>query len=233
MTVGLNRASRMNVILDLDQTLISGEDVESIGHVKAQKLAEKFRCEVFKDEDGTPLYYIYERPYLQEFLDFLFATFNVSVWTAATSDYAIFVIKKFILIPNKPYRKLDFIFTKDHVAVSQKAYKTQKKLDYVYQVTSMYGSTMKSFSLHEQNREYGCPTYDKSNTVILDDNEEVRDAQPSNCIPAEPFYVTSSDAQHDTFLATVAKTLYNRFYFSPNNVHHQQQQQRIYSNNNL
>ena len=45
---------------------------------------EKFS---YHDMDGY--YIVFERPGLQEFLDYLFANYIVSVWTAATKDYAI------------------------------------------------------------------------------------------------------------------------------------------------
>ena len=40
-------------------------------------------------------YKVFERPGLQEFLDYLFANFNVSVWTAASKSYALFIIDKY------------------------------------------------------------------------------------------------------------------------------------------
>ena len=93
----------MNVVLDLDQTLISAEDWDSKDFKKHKNKAKKFE---FHDMDGY--YIVFERPNLQSFLDYLFANFNVSVWTAASKDYALFIIDKIIL--SKPGRHLDWIF---------------------------------------------------------------------------------------------------------------------------
>jgi hypothetical protein len=51
-------------------------------------------------------YIIFERPGLQQFLTFLFKNFNVSIWTAASKDYALFIIDKIIIAGNKN-RKID------------------------------------------------------------------------------------------------------------------------------
>ena len=78
-----------HVILDLDQTIISAETPKEIDLTGQDKIkAKKF---TFHDMDNY--YIVFERPGLQKFLDFLFANFSVSVWTAASKDYAAFIIK--------------------------------------------------------------------------------------------------------------------------------------------
>ena len=63
---------KINVILDLDSTLICAEPIESL---------PKGDFSEFKVYNMDDYYKVFERPYLQEFLDFLFANFNVSIWT--------------------------------------------------------------------------------------------------------------------------------------------------------
>ena len=94
---------KLTLILDLDQTLISGEAYEDLDLKKYKK-----KDKLFTSNDMEGFYKIYSRPYLQEFLDYAFSNFNVIIWTAATKDYALFIIEK-IIINNKPDRKLDFI----------------------------------------------------------------------------------------------------------------------------
>ena len=91
-------------VLDLDQTLISAEPAEEYDFSKNKSKAKQF---VFHDMDGY--YVVFERPGLQPFLTYLFDNFNVSIWTAASKDYALFIIEKIILAGNKN-RKIDFIF---------------------------------------------------------------------------------------------------------------------------
>jgi hypothetical protein len=75
----MSKHKRINVVLDLDQTLVSAEDWNTQDFKKYKKKAKKFQ---FHDMDGY--YIVFERPNLQSFLDYLFANFNVSVWTAAS-----------------------------------------------------------------------------------------------------------------------------------------------------
>ena len=81
--------NKPNIILDLDQTLISAEVSEEHNFKKYEMKSKLFD---YKDMDGY--YIVYERPGLQKFLDYLFENFNVSIWTAASKDYALFIIEK-------------------------------------------------------------------------------------------------------------------------------------------
>lgn len=170
-----------NVILDLDQTLISAEEVK------------KFNAEKYKEKMQTTQHYmmdkqyiIFARPHLQEFLDYLFENFNVSVWTAATKSYALFIIEKFINI--KPNRKLDFIFFSYHCDYSQKCNKGLKGLSLLWE----------NFNLYH---------YNPFNTVIIDDNPDVKDIQECNCYAIKPYYFTRIGSENDKELLTLIERL--------------------------
>ena len=78
----------INVLLDLDNTLIYSISVEKI---KKKPWMKKFKIyEMNKD------YIVFERPGLQKFLNWIFKHFNVSVWSAATPDYVEFIAKNII-----------------------------------------------------------------------------------------------------------------------------------------
>lgn len=164
----------LNLLLDLDQTLISAEATEEHDFKKYRKKSKLFE---FKDMDGY--YIVYERPHLQEFLDYAFENYNVSVWTAASKDYALFIIDKMIL--KKPGRKLDWIFFSYHCDLSKKQKKGTKDLEMMWDVYKVDG-------------------YGKNNTLILDDYDEVCKTQPHNCIIAKPFEFTDEGSENDTFL---------------------------------
>ena len=168
--------NKINLILDLDQTLISAEANEEYDFKKNRDKAKKFE---FQDMDGY--YIVFERPGLQDFLDFIFANFNVSVWTAASKDYAIFIIDK-IIIKDKNERKIDWIFFSYHCKISQKIKHTSKDLSILWE-------------------EYNLPGYNKNNTIILDDyKENVYLPQKNRCILAKPFYFTDNESENDKFL---------------------------------
>lgn len=167
--------SRINVLLDLDQTLISAEAEEDYDIKKHGERAKLFS---FEDMDGY--YIVFERPGLQPFLDYLFANFNVSIWTAASKDYALFIIEKMILA-RKPERQLDYIFFSYHCDVSKRRKNGTKDLRMLWEV-------------------YGIEGYTANNTIIIDDYNEVFKTQPDNCIVAIPFEFTKEGSENDNFL---------------------------------
>ena len=78
-----------HIVLDLDETLLSALEVEEYHEFKDKLVDKKCPYHIFEG-----YYYIYERPGVQEFLDFLFKNYKVTVWTAASREYALYVIKK-------------------------------------------------------------------------------------------------------------------------------------------
>ena len=185
----------INILLDLDQTLISAEvlqeDEDDIDEEYDEEIYDideyKMKAINFDFENMDNYYVIFARPGLQKFLDFLFANFNVSVWTAASKDYAMFIIEKMILM-NKPERKLDYVFCSYHCKITDKVKNGTKDLSILWD-------------------KYKLPGYNKNNTYILDDYDEVYETQPDNCIIAEPFYFTHDGSEHDSFLPKLTRKL--------------------------
>tara|TARA_Y100000389_G_scaffold117267_1_gene114464 strand:- start:1242 stop:1829 length:588 start_codon:yes stop_codon:yes gene_type:complete len=177
----MKQRRKINVILDLDQTIISAEDWNTEEIKKNKKKAKEF---IFHDMDGY--YIVFERPNLQSFLDYLFANFNVSVWTAASKDYAAFIIENVIL--TKPNRHLDWVFFSYHCDISNNRKNGSKDLAMLWE-------------------EYQLEGYNKDNTVILDDYDEVYNTQPDNCIIAAPFEFDDDNSENDTYLLDLQKSL--------------------------
>lgn len=167
-----------NFILDLDQTIISAEPCEEYDFKKNKSKAKKFRFHNMEN-----LYIVFERPYLQEFLTYLFDNFNVSIWTAATKDYALFIIDKIILAGNSN-RKLDYIFFDYHCGISKKLKNKTKNLSLLWDI-------------------YKIDHFNNNNTVILDDYDEVYNTQPNNCIIAKPFEFKDENSDEDIFLKNI------------------------------
>jgi hypothetical protein len=174
--------SKMNIILDLDQTIISAESTDDYDFKKNKSKAKNF---VFHDMDGY--YIVFERPGLQKFLDYLFVNCNVSVWTAASKDYALFIIDK-IILKNKANRNLDWIFFSYHCDISKNKKNGSKNLAMLWDVYKLKG-------------------YNKDNTIIIDDYEEVYETQPDNCIIAVPFEFEKENSYKDKYLKDLKKQL--------------------------
>jgi len=173
------------LILDLDETIIysvSKEEKKKLSKGEKDKLKSMTKHEMDKG-----YYTVIERPGLQEFLDFAFKNFNVSVWTAASKDYALFIIEKIIL--NKDSRrKLDWILFSYHCEASQERMDSVKNLKMVWNIYKMNG-------------------YTKSNTIIMDDHPDVFKAQKKNCIFMYPFKLENKDSAGDKFLLNLIPKL--------------------------
>lgn len=177
-------SSKPNIFLDIDQTLIAAvplvidEDDEDEDFFDFRKYKEKAKRFDFENMDDY--YVIFERPYLQKFLDYLFENFNVNIWTAASKDYALFIIEH-IIIGNHQNRKIDYTFFNYHCSLSSKFKKGTKDLSMLWDV-------------------YKDHNFSPLNTFILDDYDEVYNTQPNNCIFADAFHFTKKGSEKDKFL---------------------------------
>lgn len=173
----------INIILDLDNTLISAIDDEDARNMDIELLYRQQRAFEWMYMDND--FKIFFRPGLQEFLCWLFKHFNVSVWTAASQSYAIFIIDNIIL--TRPERKLDFILWSDHCKTSKSMYRHNKCIDMLSEIIP--------------------DEYRPDRTFIIDDLPEVYMSQPTKCIHIRPFDVTDPESVNDTELARVKGVL--------------------------
>lgn len=247
-----------NIVLDLDNTLISSVGTDEDGKKFLPKeskfelerelrdemdentrmiikekidLLEKilqFEFNIMKesiDEDLTDtssiLYIVFQRPHLQEFLDFLFSNFKVSVWSAASKDYVLFIINN-IILKNKPTRQLEWIFFDEHCSISKKIglqREIKKRIHpNIDQNVLMEGRKEKK-SREVMSREemedikelhikdlrlfwdiFKVDGFTCENTIIIDDLPEVNNLQPQNSIKVKPFNFTDEDSEKDTYL---------------------------------
>jgi hypothetical protein len=178
---------KRNVVLDLDETLISGKACND--EIDFEK--DKSQLMKFKFHNMDDLYLISERPGVQDFLTKLFEGYTVSVWTAASKDYALFIIENVIL--NTPQRHLKYIFWSDHGSISKKLYdRKPKKLSLLWDV-------------------FRLPGFDPYNTIIIDDYGRVTSSQPENAIRISEFDCTRQGHEHDNELSGMCDTLEDKF----------------------
>ena len=209
--------SKSNIILDLDLTLICAKPLNDSkdkfslnldsNKKKLKKFDPNFDIVTMSYPDNYPLYkrkiYIMEkyyivflRPNIQEFLDFVFANFNVSIWTAATHGYAYSIIKNVILLIGKdgkqerPERKLDYIFFHYHCKLSNK-----------------YVGENKDKSLTLLWDHFKLVNYLPTNTIIIDDNSDVCNNNSLNSIKAPEFDCKTEILMKDTFLVSIIDVL--------------------------
>ena len=169
-----------HIILDLDQTIISGEAIDEF-EVKNEKRKKNFTFHTMDND-----YFIFERPNLQRFLDYIFDNFKVSVWTAASKDYALFIIDN-VILKNREDRKLEWIFYAYHCKISEDLTNSSKNLSILWN----------KFDIDDF----------RGDIFIFDDNEDVYNCQPDRCLIAKPFYFTEKGSEDDDYLNQVIRLL--------------------------
>ena len=177
-------SEKLNIILDLDNTILSAIPLEEFPWSEDNK-EKSTNFTIHNMED---YYIVFERPYLQEFLDYIFEHFNVSIWSAASKNYVLFIIDK-IIIGNKKNRKLNYIFFSYHCSLSKKLCNGGlKQLNMIWDIFRLDG-------------------FNKSNTFIVDDLEKVKKIQPCNCYNIKPFEFLDSGSENDKELKKLMKHL--------------------------
>jgi TFIIF-interacting CTD phosphatase-like protein len=109
----------LNVLLDLDETLISSVKDVIPGTTPSY---------IFQDNSWS----VYTRHHLQEFLTALFSRYNVSIFTASGSSYCAEIIEN-IILKDHPERKIDYIFHAYHCEQSKTKYNVDKKIKMLWE----------------------------------------------------------------------------------------------------
>ncbi len=156
---------RMNVFLDLDNTIIN-----ALEEKERQTLNTDFQNQFVHHDLTAYGMRIYARPHLEEFLDFLFANFNVHIFTAAEQEYALFIKNKFI--ENKPHRRVGFTLFRYHVDLGLERYGGMKDMELLF-------------------RNFRYAGFFPCNTVIIDDLDDVYKDNPDHTIRIKAFNVLS------------------------------------------
>lgn len=170
-----------HILLDLDSTLIcsiptSSKDSDQYKHV--QHLESHVMDQV---------YTIFERPHLQKFLDHVFKNYKVSIFTASSKNYCLYIVQKFIL---KPGRKLEYIFFSYHCNLSKNRYKGNHKrlalLSHDFQLASIFPIP---------------------GSVLVDDLEDWSKDQKDLVMIIKAYELSDPNAHEDNELLNMIKTL--------------------------
>jgi TFIIF-interacting CTD phosphatase-like protein len=161
------------IVLDLDQSIIHSRELSDDDAYKNINKFDKYHT-------MSSDYLVIERPGLQKFLDYIFDNFdNIIVWTAASKEYAEFIIDKCIIKPKS--RPLHWYFFSYHCDISE----------------DKYGSTKDLKLLTDYLKVDNC-NYD--NIFIIDDYDNVAEGNPDRCIIAPEFDSEHKNAAEDNFL---------------------------------
>ena len=160
----------MNIILDMDETLIGAQFAVHSENLPFFDNAKPYIITTCQ---------IHERPFLDVFFEYVFNKFErVSIWTHGTTEWYNtcyeYVLKKYIPKGKHFYK----VITRDNNILPFEN-DLSKPLHKFYML---------------------CPYHNENNTFILDDYKEVKKTQPKNCISIHPFFFTKKNSQNDKVL---------------------------------
>ena len=176
--------NKQTLLLDLDETIISTER-KSLAWAKSSGLDYAIDTTSGDDPGCKNPHIIFARPHLKRFLDFVFSRYRVGVYTAATQDYALLVIKSFF-----GRHSPKFIFTRRHLCLNVNS-KGPKE------IASLLRSEVNTTLPQAQQMT-------ERDTFLLDDNTDCSRHQPANVIVAEPFKARKT---RDDFLERLMKAM--------------------------
>lgn len=150
------------LILDMDETLL---------HTTTEYQVSGSYDFKFELDNGNYHYFVDKRPYLDEFMDYAFANFEVAIWTAGGDEYATNTIKNC----NIDESKLNFFWKRDKCTI---------KISYEY---GQYYGLKRLAKLKNK--------WDLENVLIVDDVSETAVENYSNLIKIKPFYGNKNDTE--------------------------------------
>jgi hypothetical protein len=194
-----------NVILDIDKTLLFSNMMFDDETEDASEIIKPFISHNIGD-----YYTVYERPYLQKFLDHVFEKYNVSIWTNGSKNYAISVLTDVLhanvpqVSPSYPQykhndsreekieRNVDLILFSYHCKMSKVNYGIKKDVRLLWEVL-------------ENDR------YSATNTILLDDLPDVCDQnEPNNVEKVKPFTAKTA-SKYDMELIRILQSVEKKF----------------------
>ena len=166
------------LILDLDETLIHSEEFPSNNHIN-QKFDFKVHC-----EGDTHWFMTKKRPFLDEFIKYVFENFDVGVWTASTEDYATIILENIGIDKNK----LKCFYTRENCGM---------RLDYesnsYYGVKNLQKLKKRAWSKTYTNKVGQMRELDR--ILIVDDIAATAVNNRSNLVLIKPFYFNDNDVE--------------------------------------
>lgn len=112
---------RLNIILDIDETLLNAVTEDLLEQIPTK--------DEYQILDTDMIFKLILRPHLREFLDFLFETANVNLWTWSDKTYAEEVA---FLITNGHPEQFKNIWSCEDVIESKKLNGYPKDLNYIW-----------------------------------------------------------------------------------------------------
>ena len=177
--------SKLNVIFDIDDTLIHSYNDYPDQRLRTNGIAENTEYGLFKSKNGSPFIY-FIRNYTPFLLNYCLENFNVGIWSVGGYNYIISLLKE--LLTENQYKKLNLI-------ISSK----KRNNKYVEYIDDKNKKTFKIEILNDKPvkpLEYLFDNYknfNSKNTILIDDSAFNISVNPLNSIYVPKYCLKESD----------------------------------------
>jgi RNA polymerase II subunit A small phosphatase-like protein len=161
------------LILDMDETLLHTECFRDIDYLEEGSYDFKFPLGGGGWSNDEHWYFTLKRPFLDEFMKYVFDNFKVAIWTAGGSDYASEAISRAGIDKNK----LEFFWTSERCTMK-----------YDFETGFRYGVK----NLEKVHKSLG---WDLNNVLIVDDVQKTAINNYGNLIHIKEFCNDRSDIE--------------------------------------
>jgi len=145
----MHNSDKKLLILDLDETLI---------YATEEKLERESDFIVGQ-------YFVYRRPFLDEFLEFCFENFEVAVWTTSTGNYARKILENIF----DSHHKTNFVWARERSTFS---FDMEERESFL---------TKKMTKVRRRG-------YDLKSVIVVDDSPEKWRSSYGNLVRVKPFF---------------------------------------------
>ena len=173
---------RKLLILDVDGTMIFAEEKADLIDIQVEQQHH------FELEDCSVL--VWKRPGIDEFLEWCFEHYDIGIWSAAGSEYIHSVLT--YIIPDHLRSKIKFIWTSRRCT---RRYQ-QRLLD--TEGTPVTVKSLKKVWRRKRNVPHdpcSINTYNRRNTLILDDTPTTYQRNYGNAIPIKSYTGNMKDSE--------------------------------------
>lgn len=149
-------AEKKLLILDLDETLIYATEE---GLERQQDFI-------------VGSYFVYKRPFLQEFIEFCLENFDIAVWTSSTKNYATEIVKEIFPDPNG----LKFFWSR-------------------LRCTIRYDEELQETYFEKMMSKVRKRKYNLTKVIVVDDSPEKWRNSYGNLVRVKPFFGETEDTE--------------------------------------
>ena len=177
--------SKLNVIFDIDDTLIHSYNDYPDQRLRTNGIAENTEYGLFKSKNGAPFIY-FIRNYTPLLLNYCLENFNVGIWSVGGYNYIIPLLKE--LLTENQYKKLNLIISSKKRNDKYVEYYDDKNKQ-TFKIDMLNDKPIKPLEYLFDNYK----NFNAKNTILIDDSSFNISVNPLNSIYVPKYCLKESD----------------------------------------